>query len=143
VALTTINPRRSLRIGMDQMGVPLTDVCSPDAKKAVKRGVTAIMATPLSTPASCKTNKNLDDGGLLISDDGGSRYDGWSGDRQFKGLSLCVKRRSSPVCKRPRRSPGADPRASRANLRGPCPVRMPSQLHRTPPPRLGFQHSAF
>ena len=66
-----------LRILMSSNGEPVGNSFA-SAKKAVERGLTTIIATSFSAPARCKTNRNENDGGHLLSDDGGACYDAWS-----------------------------------------------------------------
>jgi glucuronoarabinoxylan endo-1,4-beta-xylanase len=66
-----------LRILMASSGEPVGSGFA-SAKKAVERGVNTIIATTFSAPARCKTNRNENDGGYLLSDDGGACYDSWS-----------------------------------------------------------------
>jgi glucuronoarabinoxylan endo-1,4-beta-xylanase len=66
-----------LRILMASSGEPVGSGFA-SAKKAAERGVNTIIATTFSAPARCKTNRNENDGGYLLSDDGGACYDSWS-----------------------------------------------------------------
>ena len=66
-----------LRILMAANGEPVGKAFA-SAKKAVDRGVTTIIATTFSAPARCKTNGSENDGGHLLSNDGGACYDAWS-----------------------------------------------------------------
>jgi glucuronoarabinoxylan endo-1,4-beta-xylanase len=67
-----------VRIFMASNGEPESGATPASAKKAIARGADRIVATAPSAFASCKTNKDEDDGGHLIANDGGQCYDQWS-----------------------------------------------------------------
>ncbi len=67
-----------LRIGMGPDGKAMSDNIWPDVKLAAARGVTRIIGSTWTAPATCKTNNNVNDGGHLISNDGGTCYNSWA-----------------------------------------------------------------
>jgi glucuronoarabinoxylan endo-1,4-beta-xylanase len=67
-----------VRILMTSSGEPEGAPALTSAKKAIARGADKIVAAPPSAFAACKTNRTENDGGHLLSDDGGACYDQWS-----------------------------------------------------------------
>jgi len=67
-----------LRIGMSPRSEGSSSSTFEDARKAVARGVKTIMLSIPSAWGACKTNGSENNGGHLLSDDGGGCYQAWS-----------------------------------------------------------------
>ena len=67
-----------LRVGMGDNGDFYNSGESSNISTAKSAGATKIIGSCWSPPASCKTNNNVNNGGHLISSDGGTCYNSWA-----------------------------------------------------------------
>jgi glucuronoarabinoxylan endo-1,4-beta-xylanase len=67
-----------LRVGMGPDGNPMSANIPGDITMAKMAGATTIIGSTWTPPANCKTNNNINDGGHVISNDGGTCYNMWA-----------------------------------------------------------------